>query len=582
MKAKYSFTPRTFLPFATLLVGLIAGYLIFGRTHSHEHPIQSGNTSTEATVYTCSMDPQIRQNEPGDCPICGMVLTPLEAKASKDPRVLEMSEEAIRLADIQTTVVGAGKNVGKKIALSGKIQPDERAIATQVTHIPGRIERLFVSFTGEQVRKGQAVARLYSPPLVAAQQELLEAIRFKGKNSELAEAARSKLRYWKVAEEFIQKVEEEGKIQREITLYAERGGVVMARKVAVGDYVEEGSALFELSNLGQLWAMFEAYEVDLAHIRVGNEISFTTPALPGRSFRGRITFIDPLIDPQSRTASLRAEIQNPGGMLKPEMFIQGELSASVASKSALEVPKTAVLWTGKRSVIYLKKADAEIPTFEYREVELGESTADAYLVIKGLQTGDEVVTNGAFVIDAAAQLNNQQSMMNKLVAKDVEHTAMTTPDLRSQVSPVFRQELDVLAKTYLQVKDDLVKTNAKASSTHAVDLAKQLEKMQNPGLPNEALAFWKTQHAALLQHVARIRAVTNVEAQRVQFDFVSRLLIDTYKAFGSGQAALYVQHCPMAFNNRGADWLSREEKILNPYFGDEMLNCGYVKENLIP
>ena len=170
-------------------------------------------------------------------------------------------------------------------------------------------------------------------------------------------------------------------------------------------------------------------------------------------------------------------------------------------------------------------------------------------------------------------------MMNKLVTK-TEAAAMEIPDFRSVVSPAFRQELDALSKTYLRVKDDLVKTNAKASSAHAVDLAKQLEKMQNPNLPAEALAFWKTQFNALRQHVARIKASTDVEAQRVQFDFMSQLLINTFKVFGSGKEALYVQHCPMAFNNRGADWLSSEEKILNPYFGDEMLNCGFVKENV--
>lgn len=580
MKAKYKLTPRTFLPFATLLVGLVVGYLIFGRGDEHEHSAKENASAAADVTYTCSMHPQIRQKEPGTCPICEMDLTPLNANASNDPTVLEMTEDAIRLADIQTTTVGMGQRAGKKLTLSGKIQPDERAAATQVAHIPGRIEQLYITFTGERISKGQAIAKLYSPPLVTAQQELLEAIRFKGKSSEIAEAARTKLRYWKVSDAFIEKVEETGKIQREITIYADRGGVVMNRKVAVGDYVEEGSALFELSNLNQLWAMFEAYEGDLAYVRLGNTVQFTTPSVPARNFSGRITFIDPVIDPASRTASLRAEVQNPGGVLKPEMFIQGEVNASAASKTALEVPKTAVLWTGKRSVVYLKKTDVKIPTFEYREVELGESTGNTYLVLKGLQTGDEVVTNGAFVIDAAAQLNNQQSMMNRLVAKE-ETTVMEMPDFRAQVSPTFRQELDDLAKTYLRVKDDLVKTNAKASSTHAIDLAKQLEKMQNPNLPAEPADFWKTQHEALRQHVARIKASTDVEAQRVQFDFVSQLLIHTFKVFGSGKEALYVQHCPMAFNNRGADWLSSEEKILNPYFGDEMLNCGFVKENVI-
>lgn len=580
MKAKYQISARTFLPVATLLVGLVLGFLIFGRNRGQAGHADGSESVAQKLTYTCSMHPQIRQEEPGTCPICEMELTPVgNGSEGGDPLVLEMSEEAMRLADIQTTVVGQGQLDGKKLLLSGKIQPDERAVSTQVAHIPGRIERLFITFTGEPVRKGQAIARLYSPPLVSAQQELLEAIRFKGQNSDLAEAARNKLRYWKVPDEFIQQTETNGKIQREITLYADRGGVVMNRKVAVGDYVEEGSALFELSNLNQLWALFEAYETDLAFIRMGNLIQFSTPAVPGRTFSGRISFIDPVIDPQSRTASLRAEIQNAGALLKPEMLIQGELKVSNPGKTALEVPKTAVLWTGKRSVVYVKKADATVPSFEYREVELGESGSNSYLVIKGLNAGDEVVTNGAFVIDASAQLNNQQSMMNKMLVKK-EATVMEMPDMRKEVTTAFREELNALSKIYLQMKDDLVKTNAKASATHALNLTQQLEKMKKNNLSGEAASFWQSQQEALRQHVARIKSSADVEAQRVQFDFVSQLLIQTFKVFGTGQGQLFVQHCPMAFNNRGADWLSAEEKILNPYFGDEMLNCGFVVENV--
>ncbi|AEE51342.1 efflux RND transporter periplasmic adaptor subunit [Haliscomenobacter hydrossis] len=582
MKPKYTFSPRTFLPFATLLLGLVLGYLIFGQKKGQKHSASDTEATAQVVTYTCSMHPQIRQNEPGTCPLCEMDLTPIDATVSNDPLVLEMSEAAIRLADIQTTTVGLGQNAGKKLSLSGKIQPDERAASTQVAHIPGRIEQLFISFTGEQVRKGQAVARMYSPPLVAAQQELLEAIRFKGKDSELAEAARSKLRYWKVSDAFIQKVEEGGKIQREITLYADRSGVVMTRKVAVGDYVEEGSALFELSNLSQLWALFEAYEADLAHIRVGNAVQFTTPSLPNRRFTGRIAFIDPLIDPQSRTASLRAEIQNPGGLLKPEMFIQGELSASTSAKSALEVPKTAVLWTGKRSVVYLKKPDSELPSFEYREVELGESTSNAYLILSGLQAGDEVVTNGAFVIDAAAQLNNQQSMMNQLVkAEPINKSAI--PDFKANTPTVFLRDLDVIIQLYLKIKNALVESNQKGSRNHATALLILLDKMKDLPFLEKERAYWKAQSSDLRLHLGLLKNAKNIETQRVQFDHASQILIRILKAYGPGmdQGAIYVQHCPMAFNNRGADWLSGEEKVLNPYFGDEMLNCGFVKENLV-
>jgi len=316
-----------------VVIGLGAGYLIFGNNtdsasssmETHQHNEEASSSDGEE-IWTCSMHPQIQQNEPGDCPLCGMDLIPLEENTSNDPLVLEMTNEAVKLANIQTTIIGetAGQS-GKNIRLSGKVQPDERLASSQVAHVPGRIEKLFVSFTGEQVNKGQKIATLYSPELITAQRELLEALKLQSLNPSLVEAARNKLRYWKIGNATIESIEQEGKIQENFTVYADEAGIVTNRRVSVGDYVKQGEPLFDLMNLRKVWVLFDAYEEDLANISVGDRIEFTTPSLPNRTFKTTVTFIDPIINPTTRVASIRTEVNNSNRLLKPEMLVYGTL-----------------------------------------------------------------------------------------------------------------------------------------------------------------------------------------------------------------------------------------------------------------
>ncbi|NRB47964.1 MAG: efflux RND transporter periplasmic adaptor subunit [Saprospiraceae bacterium] len=566
-----------------LVVGLGLGYLLFGRNDNNTAPMASEehhhHESEDGETWTCSMHPQIRQGEPGICPICEMDLIPADVSSSSDPLVLEMTAEAVRLAQIETTILGSSGSRAKELTLSGKLQADERLVASQVAHIPGRIEQLFVTFTGEQVQKGQKLASVYSPELVAAQRELLEALQLKKVNPDLLAAARQKLRYWKIPMETIEQIESSGVIQETFVLSAEVSGTVQQRHVAVGDHVNAGSILFDIVSLHKLWAQFDAYEDDLAHIRVGDQVTFRTPALPGQSFRTRINFIDPMINAQTRTATVRGEIANSRQLLKPEMFIQGRLATKSTGTVQLLVPKTAVLWTGPRSVVYVKVPDTTIPSFAYREIELGDRVGDSYQVQNGLEAGEEVVTYGSFTIDAAAQLNNQKSMMNHLVGvKGAKAPAI--PDYVAATSPAFKSVLGDLALAYLPIKDALVETDAKATAEATKPFLTQLQQVDRTLLEGEPRFHWEKQWSNMLAHTKRMGETEDVELQRKQFDALSDLLINAIKSFGIEDEVLYIQHCPMAFDNTGAEWLSTEEGILNPYFGDKMLRCGYVQETL--
>ena len=559
-------------------LGLGLGYLLFADRGKETISPPTASPAKGAVEYTCSMHPQIRQAEPGICPLCEMDLTPLENESSDQTTVLKMSPEAAKLADIQTARVGSGPNGARRIRLSGKIAPDERRALTQTAHLAGRVEQLYVTFTGEEVRAGQPLALLYAPALLSAQREFLEAMRMKTTNPTLLEAARAKLRNWKLPENFIDELEKSGKIQREVLIRADRSGVVTARRVAVGDYVEEGAPLFELMDLRKVWAILEAYEPDLPFIRVGNRVEITAPALPGRSFSGSITFIDPLLNPQSRTVALRVELDNAGAAFKPQMFIEGEVLGGTYTQTALVVPKTAVLWTGKRSVVYVKVPGASVPSFEFREIELGETTDKGIQVLSGLEPGEEVVVQGAFVIDAAAQLNNSASMINRMVTQDPA-SVNAVPDLKPLVNGAFASQWHAAIQAYLEVKDALVATRPAEAARKAERLLQVLDAVPVRTAAPELETWWQERLGGLKAHCRKLANEQDIEAQRRQFLFVSELMIQHVRALGSGSNALYVQYCPMAFNNQGGDWVSRQREVLNPYFGEAMLRCGVVKDS---
>jgi Cu(I)/Ag(I) efflux system membrane fusion protein len=290
-----------------------------------------------------------------------------------------------------------------------------------------------VSFTGETVQRGQTVATLYSPALLNAQQELLEAARMPPAQREaFVEAAREKLRLLKLTGSQIEAIEQSGQTSPLTDIVAHTEGIVTARKVAEGDYVNAGTVLFELTGLSTVWAMFDAYEADLPYLKTGNHVTYTLQALPGKSYPGKIAFIDPSLNKTTRTARVRVETANPGLLLKPEMYAQAIVQAPLGgSEGSLTVPQTAVLWTGRRSIVYVRQPGASTPVFSLREVELGPSLGDAFVILSGIEEGEEIVVAGAFTVDAAAQLEGKRSMMNSEASAEAEsaHATLTVQGL---------------------------------------------------------------------------------------------------------------------------------------------------------
>lgn len=597
---------KTILRYALMLgLGMALGWLFFVPKDSSEDDMQEaagheGHThtlvaeeSSEGTVWTCSMHPQIRQNEPGDCPICGMDLIPLEAESGEaNPYQLTMSAAAVKLAQVQTTKIGTAGTYSedaKELMLNGKIELNERKMLSQTAYFPGRIEKLYVNYEGEKVQKGQTVALIYAPRLVTAQQELLEALKFQDTNPTLLEAAKRKLKLWKLSDQQIAQVMESREVITYWPLRADVTGIITEINLEAGEYVEEGRVLFEVASLDELWAVFDAYESSLSWISEGDSIRFTVSAYPQREFASKVTFIDPFINPETRVAVIRAEVQNTGNLLKPKMFARARLqSSSIASgeEDALLVPKSAVMWTGKRSVVYVKVPQTDVPTYEMREVALGASLGNAYLVQEGLASGEEVVTNGTFTIDAAAQLNNKASMMNrniqvKSAATQPNELNIDVPDFITATPEAFRQQMQKMTDNYLELKDVLVSSEQEAAQLKANEILASLEEIDMKLLAREPHMYWMERLEEMKASAEAITNTDNIDTQRKHFKTLSKSVIKAARAFGTAEK-LYVQYCPMADNDEGANWLSQTEEIRNPYYGDMMLTCGNVESIINP
>ena len=435
--------------------------------HDHSHDDQ--NTDNEQ-FWTCSMHPQIRRQEFGLCPICNMDLVPVDDDGGLGEREISFSAEALALMDVET-VPARRRFAEARIRLNGKIAYDERRVKHITAWVGGRIDRMFVDFTGMTVRQGDHMVEIYSPDLLSAQAELLQAVRAvqrqegveigAGVRSTL-ESARRRLRLMGLQDKQIQEIERTGQVQEHLTLYAPIGGVVIERKATEGLYVNVGDPIFQVADLSQMWVELDVYESDLMWLQYGQEVDFTTAAFPGEVFTGRISFIDPRLDDRTRTVRARVDVPNPDGKLRPAMFVRGLVRARVAHggrvmegdlagkwispmhpsvikdgpgqcdvcgmdlvpieslgyaavedvRPPLIIPVSAPLITGKRAVVYVRENRDGQLVFEGREVVLGPRAGDYYLVESGLEEGEDVVVRGNFKIDSALQIQAKVSMMS--------------------------------------------------------------------------------------------------------------------------------------------------------------------------
>ncbi len=577
----------------------------------------------ESTTWTCSMHPQIQQSEPGDCPICGMTLIPLEKDDGADdgPRVLSMSESSRALAEIQTSVIER-RFPEAEIRLVGKLGYDETKEKSLTARFPARIDALYVNFTGVPVKQGDLLAIVYSPDLLTAQSELLSAYRYDPNNS-ATQAAREKLRLWDLLPDQIDAIVQSGEAKDRFELKAPISGIVVHRNVKEGDYIKTGQSLFKIVDLNALWLRLDAYESDLSWLHFGQSVSFGVEAYPGQAFEGKIAFIDPELNRKTRTVSIRVNVPNADGKLKPGMFAKAIVRSRIAqagnvyapefagkwvspmhpeivkdapgqcdvcgmdlvpaeelgyvqnadAEMPLVIPASAVLRTGKRAVVYVEKPNTKRPTYEGREIEIGPRAGSVFIVVSGVKEGERVVTNGAFKIDSSLQIKAKPSMMNPKgggPAPGHNHGGASPSQGHGQDSAPA-----VLALEVAVAKQALSHYYALQSALAGDDLARAKSALKElMGVTGHTGPIGELIHTML--------ASKTLDAlRRPHFEALSNAFIEVVSSNKAAfEGDVFKMRCPMVYPDRGANWIQAKDETLNPYFGASMLTCGSVQENL--
>jgi Cu(I)/Ag(I) efflux system membrane fusion protein len=388
----------------------------------------------------------------------------------------------------------------------------------------------------------------------------------------------------------VRAIEEAGRAFEQVTLTSPIAGTVLERHGDEGEYVEPGGLLYTIADLSFLWLELEAFERDLPWIEVGAPVSFQTPSHPGMTFEAHVSFIEPLLRPETRTVRVRVEVPNPHGRLKPGMFVTARVAGrpragwgSQAHNSAapLVIPATAPLLTGRRAVVYVMDETADRPTFEGREVVLGPRAGDFYPVLEGLAEGELVVTRGAFKIDSALQILTRPSMLS-LPAGDVTSTGAAPASAPASTPIDLEPDPEItrlLAAEAIPAYLDL----ATALGDDSFERAQAAWQRSVPAL-EAALAAGAGRDPRVATWLAAARAgatAPDIAQSRVVFEDASIAAIEIIRTHGNTTGRdLHIAHCPMTFDWKGSDWLQLSEDIHNPYFGAEMLVCGYVKDTL--
>ena len=603
--------------------------------------IQSKGGAREVT-HTCPMHPQIWQPGPGRCPICGMPLEPATAAAQNLDPSLSIPMAHRRLSNIQTVAVKA-EPLAATIETVGTIAIDESRMATIASYVDGRLERIFADYTGVNVAAKDHLAVVYSPELFAAQVEYLEARDSLAKSSpstlpvvrqaqqKLLTNSRQKLTELGMQEAQIVELEKSGQARSRLTIYAPSGGTVIEKLAMEGKYIKAGDPIYRIADLSMVWLMLELYPEDAARIRFGQRVKAAMKSLPGRTFEGRVAFIDPTVDVRKRTVGVRVEFRNDKRELRPGDYANatiylpigqtgavfdaelagrwispmhpqiiraepgecpicgmdlvptsryGYANKPVSQPASLYVPRSALLMAGKNSVVYV---ETEPGRFELRRVTLGPILPDKVVILSGLRSGEQVATAGNFLIDSQMQLAGKPSLIDPRRAAprtSRQKTPLAIPHVHVEaLEGDAGQQLEGMYAAYFRIQQALAadKTPQESDAAELHQLAGQLAKSQSAKAPLAAHFEQIAKHSENLHKLdikaARLKCFRPISLAMVQLAASVR--------GAAAQRPLHHMFCPMVEGGEG-DWLQVDAKLVNPYWGAKMLTCGTKAHSFPP
>ncbi|RTE86276.1 MULTISPECIES: efflux RND transporter periplasmic adaptor subunit [Gammaproteobacteria] len=553
--------------------------------HTLAEQVADGSTVTE---YTCSMHPSVRSTDPNDtCPICGMDLIPIEnegVEVSESAEFTEFSPRAVSLMRVQSSPVIQG--VAKEmVELQGRAQWDTRHIKTLTAWSAGRIETLHVDEVGEQVNAGDRVASLYSPELLSAQQEYLDAVQLlenrqlsptlRSSAQETLRASAQRLQWLGIPQSDIERLVAERNQEDAVAIYAAMSGVVIDALVAVGEYVERGAPIARIADPEHVWVELDVFPNQVAYLSEGQKVVVNSVGL-AEPLMGTVTLLEPEFDDSRQVVTARVEFEIGASQLLTGAFVNAQLEYE--QQDQVLIPKSAVMYTGERSWVYVQNPENEYQ-FAGKEVQIGKSFGDYYEVKAGLKPGDLVVTQGNFRLDSELQLRGQASMMSGRQHQEHQHSELVDessmenmPNHNAATEIISDENLEVILTHYFAQWDALKSDDLQSWKSAAENYMAAVDAVDW----SEQMSEIRAQATRGQQHVMH---VSDLQTARDHFYFYSLAWIQIARKQGTSIEA-HVAYCPMARSGAGAEWLQPNRELQNPYYGSMMLRCGEMREPL--